>query len=300
MREGRLLREFVRTICTSTSGGVERVTDVQTDKDEEQAWADEPDEALDLLRRRDCRQPTPALVRFHLETHLPLRECCPECVAAAANDHPHHSRPAECREPLTVPEVHWDYRFPRDAEGDQYAVVLVGRDKRDKNDCCVVLTEGADMDCVTEQAARNLLRFGIHGDVILKKRPGTGHCGCLEGENQTMGPRRTIIEASPVGDSKSNSVAERAVQSMEKLIRVHNLAIETRIKEILSVRHPPFCMVGGVSRGLVQQVLGRIRWQDGPTATEGEARETLEPGDGRIRHSRDVQSVRKNSRVFDG
>ena len=27
------------------------------------------------------------------------------------------------------------------------------------------------------------------------------------------GPRRTMLEASPVGDSKSNGVAERAIQS---------------------------------------------------------------------------------------
>ena len=32
----------------------------------------------------------------------------------------------------------------------------------------VVPMKGADMEWVTEQAARDLLRFGIHGDVILK------------------------------------------------------------------------------------------------------------------------------------
>ena len=58
--------------------------------------------------------------------------------------------------------------------------------------------------------------------------------------SKLLGSRRTMIEASPVGDSKSNGVAERAVQSMEKLIRVHKLAIETRIKETLSIRHPLF------------------------------------------------------------
>ena len=46
-----------------------------------------------------------------------------------------------------------------------------------------------------------------------------------------------MLEASPVGDSKSNGVAERAIQSTEMLIRVHKLSIETRINEMLSVRH---------------------------------------------------------------
>ena len=48
-----------------------------------------------------------------------------------------------------------------------------------------------------------------------------------------------MLEASPVGDSKSNGVAE-SIQSMEKRIRVHKLSIETRINEKLSVRHPLF------------------------------------------------------------
>ena len=49
-----------------------------------------------------------------------------------------------------------------------------------------------------------------------------------------------MLEASPVGDSKSNDVAERAIQSTEMLIRVHKLSIETPINEMLSVRHPLF------------------------------------------------------------
>ena len=32
----------------------------------------------------------------------------------------------------------------------------------------VVPMKGADMEWVTEQAARDLLHFGIHGDVILE------------------------------------------------------------------------------------------------------------------------------------
>ena len=46
--------------------------------------------------------------------------------------------------------------------------------------------------------------------------------------------------AFPVGYSTSNGVAERTVQSTEKLNRVHKLAIGTRIKEKLSVCHPRF------------------------------------------------------------
>ena len=52
--------------------------------------------------------PTPSEVRLHKLTHLPFWKWCPEFVAGAANDHPHRTRPGEVREPLVVPQVHWD------------------------------------------------------------------------------------------------------------------------------------------------------------------------------------------------
>ena len=94
-----------------------------------------------------CHQPTPAEVGAHRLTHLQFREWCPERVAGAASDHPHRTRPAGVREPLAVPEVHWDHCFPRDADGDHYAVVLVGRDKETRMTVAhVVPMKGADME----------------------------------------------------------------------------------------------------------------------------------------------------------
>ena len=83
-----------------------------------QVDGDEPCEAPDPLRRRVCRQPTPAEIRVHRITHLPFREWCHQCVAGAANDHPHRTRPADVREPLAGPRAPLGllYCFPRDAE----------------------------------------------------------------------------------------------------------------------------------------------------------------------------------------
>jgi hypothetical protein len=91
---------------------------------------DEPPEAVDPVRRRVEPLPSPEEQRLHRITHLPFRSWCPYCVAAAANDHPHRRvvRPEEVR--LAVPEVHWDYCFPRDDK--DWNVVLVGRDKETK------------------------------------------------------------------------------------------------------------------------------------------------------------------------
>ena len=94
--------------------------------------------------------------------------------------------------------------------GDQYAVVLVGRDKETRMTVAhVVPMKGADMEWVTEQAARDLLRFGIHGDVILKSDQEPAIVDVLKEISKLRGSRRTIIEASPVGDSKSNGLWQR-------------------------------------------------------------------------------------------
>ena len=54
------------------------------------------------------------------------------------------------------------------------------------------------------------------------------------------GAQRTFVDQSPVGDSQGNGVAERAVQTIEKLIRIHKLAFERKVKCKLSVTHALF------------------------------------------------------------
>ena len=102
---------------------------------------------------------------------------------------------------------------------------------------------------------------------------------------------------SPVGDSKSNGVAERAIQSMEKLIRVHKLSIETRINEKLSVRHPLFAWLVEFCADLYNRFQIGSRRQNCTSASQGA---TLEPGDGGVWHCGNVQSVRKSARFLNG
>ena len=50
---------------------------------------------------------------------------------------------------------------------------------------------------------------------------------------------QTLLEQSPVGDSRANGRAERAVQTMEKQVRVLKLAIEKNFGKF-SVSHAIF------------------------------------------------------------
>ena len=67
------------------------------DADKEDRSEAEPEEAVSPLHCRRVYAPTPEEVRVHRLTHLPFREWCPECVAGAADDHPHHRRDPRIR-----------------------------------------------------------------------------------------------------------------------------------------------------------------------------------------------------------
>ena len=124
-------------------------------------------EARPAMRRKVARPPTEEEVRRHRATHLPFRSWCPECIAGAANDWPHLRRTES--EKLEVAEVHLDYCFPRDAIGGESVVVLVARDRETKMTTAhVVPAKGADIEWIAEQVCRDLLKFGHHGDLVLK------------------------------------------------------------------------------------------------------------------------------------
>jgi len=226
-------------------GGSGMVADLEEeevvgDQAEDRELEEGQEEARDPLRRRPAARPTQEEVRLHRATHLPFREWCPECVAGAANDFPHR-RQGKSSEQLPVPEVHVDYCFPRDSVGGDYVVVLVARDRETKMTVAhVVPVKGADQEWVAEQLVRDMLKFGHHGDLILKSDQEPAVVDLLREVARLRGTKRTILENSPVGDSKANGMIERGIQSVEKILRVHKLALESRIGTKLPVKHALF------------------------------------------------------------
>ena len=140
-----------------------------------------------------------------------------------------------------MPEVHADYCFPRDHTGGEYAVVLVARDRETRMTVAhVVPLKGAEQEWVAEQVVRDLLNIGHHGALTLKTDQEPAIIDLMRSVAKLRGASRTALEQFPVGDSAGNGVAERAVQSIEKLLRTHKLALEGRLKTKISVKHPIF------------------------------------------------------------
>lgn len=199
----------------------------------------EPEEAVAAIRKPVEPLPSEEEQRRHRVTHLPYRSWCPQCVAAAANDDPHRSKRLASQGPLDVQEVHWDYCFPRE-DGD-WVVVLVGGDRETRITIAhLVPYKGASVEWLSEQLVRDLHRLGAHARVVLKSDQEPAIVDVLKEVAKMRGSGRTVLEQSPVYDSKGNGLIERAVQSFEKILRTHKLALEDKLKSKLPVKHPVF------------------------------------------------------------
>ena len=141
----------------------------QLERDEQDAEADgrqEGEEAQVPMRRKPAGTPTKEEVRGS------------SCVTSSVSwtgvlnvslEGPRTGRiePGTVRETLTVPEVHLDYCFIREVAGEDYSVVLVGKDRETKLILAqVVPFKGDDTEWVSEQVCHDLRKFGISGDVV--------------------------------------------------------------------------------------------------------------------------------------
>ena len=109
--------------------GLEENAGVDEQIEDQEDVLDEPEEAEEPIRRRVDPLPSLEEQRRHRITHMAYRSWCPQCVAAAANDDPHRRAARSAEVALEVPEVHWDYCFPRD-EKDWNVVWWAGTRRR--------------------------------------------------------------------------------------------------------------------------------------------------------------------------
>ena len=92
---------------------------------------------------------------------------------------------------------------------------------------------------MSEQVCRDLQKFGIRGDVVFKTDQEPALVDLVKQICALRPSSRSCLTHSGVGDSKGNGLAERAVQSLEEMIRVHKLTFESRLKTSLKCVHPP-------------------------------------------------------------
>ena len=174
----------------------------------------------------DPRLPTQKEVDEHNVTHVPYRNWCPHCIRGRGRDLDHRrSVDAERR----MLEFSFDYCFMGDS-GDERITILVGRERSTGMSMATVVPAKGGTG---QFAALKVLEFirlcgAEEADIIVKTDQEPAIDILIKDVVKARGAVGTVVEKSPVGSSGSNGVVERAVQSVEGVIRTLKSACEAR------------------------------------------------------------------------
>ena len=158
------------------------------------------------------------------------------CVSVRAPDFPHRARNPDHNSINN--EVAADYCFLRDASGGPRQPVLVGRDRRTGTFFAhAVPYKGAGVEWVAQQIAREISKCSNHGRVVLRSDQEPALHDLVGEVARLRADLRTVLEATLVGDSQSDGFFERAVRSVDEMIRTHKIALGAKIGEKLNISH---------------------------------------------------------------
>ena len=160
-----------------------------------------------------------------------------------------------------------DYSFFRDKKNDteNRATVITGKERKTGAYIAhVVPKKGVGGGWIVKQLIRDLHRFGHRKKLLLRSDQEPAITDLM---SQVADAREgeTLIEQSPVDDSRANGLAERSVQSIQKQVRILKLATERYLGTKFSVTHP--CFPWLVMHAADVLTKGRVR-KDGHTAYE--------------------------------
>ena len=182
----------------------------------------------------DPKKPTIKEVSDHNLTHLPFRNWCPYCIKGGA---PNRSHVKQGDEQHQVPQIDCDYCFMGDGEEEETLVIQVARDIDSKSIFAhAVPRKGLSHEHGADQLCRDIEYLGYR-DIILKT-DNEPAMRTLQEEIKGRRRERTILENSPVGESQSNGVVERAVRTITTQIRIMRLALQSQVGVNFSCLHP--------------------------------------------------------------
>ena len=245
--------------------GGELSEEVALEEDEEE------EEARRAKSVTDPRVPSKTEVDEHNLTHLPFRSWCPWCIQGKARNVFHKRQGGEHHD---VPHMVVDYCFLGDKEDEETLVVQVARDLDSKFLFShAVPRKGLAHVHGAEELIKDIDDLG-YGKMILKT-DNEPAMKTLQEEVRSRREAQTILENSPIGESQSNGIAERAVQALSEQVRTLRVALSNRTGVLLSAKHP-------VTAWLVEhagELISRFHvGKDGKTAYERAKGKTFKKG----------------------
>ena len=179
------------------------------------------DEEGEAQRPHTLRDPgTPSEVEEHNITHMPFRSWCPACVHGKTRDK--HQRRDQSEKGL--PEVVFDHCF-LGAEGEEETVAIqVAKDRRTRMIFAhMVPKKGITHEFGADAMIEDLVKLGY--EEMIFRCDGEPALKVVQ-EVKVRRNYQTIMENSPVGDSRANGAAERAAQAVEEQVRVERHGLE--------------------------------------------------------------------------
>ena len=184
----------------------------------------------------------------HNLTHLPYASWCPWCIMGRKANAPHfRSKNGSDR---SLPLLVADYAFVRDKDDAVLCKLLVGKLYPSRKVlACVVDSKGVTDPYAVARVSSFIRESGlVNFNVVVKSDQESSICAVMEQAIRKSGRHGTVVpENSAVGESASNGRAERTVQSVEDLLRVHKIALEARLGKRIPAEH-------AVMRWLVEHV----------------------------------------------
>ena len=195
-------------------------------------------EARQLRRQRDPhRPPTVEEMQEHLRTHLPYRSWCQHCVSGRGVSTQHRRRnPGE--HSVEGATVAVDYCFLRNTPGEESIPVLVMRDRETRLlSAHAVPMKGGVIEWTAQQVVRDLERLGHHGRLVIRCDQEAALRSSVSEVARMRGDPVAISENSAVGDSQGNGFIERALRTVEEMVRTLKLDLEARVSEAFKITH---------------------------------------------------------------
>ena len=180
------------------------------------------------MRKLDPREPSKQEKEEHDKTHVPYRNWCRHCVRGRGKEE-------DCRKANRVPEkpeVHMDFMFMGEEKSEKTLVMLVAKERSTKAVMSCVTPKKSDGEWLAKRVMAFMREFGCEVEPVTMKTDNepalvkvVEYIGRLRAAKGGTG---MVVENSPVYSSKSNGYIERAVQSVQGMVRTLRSAVEEK------------------------------------------------------------------------
>lgn len=192
----------------------------------------EEEEGKEPNMRLAPKMPTPDEIERHYVTHIPFRSWCPECVKGKAKDYAHR----RVEEHGEIPVVSTDYMFITRQDGSSMPLLTFKCNKTKHYSAIVVKNKGANEYAIRRSV--EVLKYLAHSRVIYRSDQEPAILELKSAVINEMKQQSEIKpESTPVGDSQSNGIIEKANQDLREQIMTMYGSLKSRYKEGIDEEH---------------------------------------------------------------